>query len=66
MTGQYDKLGFYHDPWDERLIVPKRDPDMGWTINLSHRNGRLALYAVWAAALLPLAVGLVVLAQTRF
>ena len=66
MTGRYDELGFYHDPWDDRLIVPKRDPDMGWTINLSHRHGQLALCAVWAAALLPLAIGLVLLASTRF
>jgi hypothetical protein len=53
-------------PWDDRLIVPKRKRDSGWTINLGHPHGHLALCAVWAAALLPLAIGLVLLASTRF
>lgn len=43
MRKGYDGLGFYRDPEDPRLFVPKRIPTMGWTINLAHRHGRAAL-----------------------
>ena len=36
MNGRYDGFGFYHGPNDPRLLVPKRVPVMGWTINVSH------------------------------
>jgi uncharacterized membrane protein len=28
--------GFYYCPEDPRVIVPKRRPTMGWTINFAH------------------------------
>ena len=60
MTPGYDTLGFYHDPDDARLIVPKRNPAMGWTINLSHPYGPLLLLATLAVAIVPLCVVLLV------
>ncbi len=36
MNGWYDGFGFYHGSNDPRLLVPKRIPVMGWTINVSH------------------------------
>lgn len=41
MNGWYDGLGFYHGPDDPRLVVPKRIPIMGWTINVSHPKAPL-------------------------
>ena len=43
MNGHYDGFGFYHGPDDPRLIVPKRIPIMGWTVNLSHPQAPLLL-----------------------
>ena len=64
MTG-YDSFGFYHDPDDPRLFVPKREPWMGWTINLSHRYGSLILIATLAVVIVPLALGLLLLPLHR-
>jgi len=60
MTPGYDALGFYHDPQDQRLIVPKRNPALGWTINLSHPYGALLLIAMLAAAIVPLSLAFMV------
>ena len=46
MKDRYDALGLYHNPNDARIIVPKRVKALGWTINVGHRNGRLALGGV--------------------
>jgi uncharacterized membrane protein len=46
MTKGYDPLGLYHDADDPRVIVPKRVAALGWTINVGHRKGRMALAAV--------------------
>lgn len=46
MSGKYDALGLYHDPADPRLIIPKANPMMGWTINAAHPLGRAALVVV--------------------
>jgi uncharacterized membrane protein len=54
MTSKYDGLGFYHDPADPRLLVPKSNPALGWTLNLSHRYGWLALAALLVVTLAPL------------
>ena len=43
MQNGYNAWGFYHDPNDPRLIVPKMNPVMGWTVNLAHREVRVAL-----------------------
>lgn len=44
--------GFYNDPHDPRLIVPKMNPMMGWTVNIAHREVRVGLVVM--------AIGLVV------
>ena len=43
MSAKYNILGLYRDPNDPRLVVPKRIPAMGWTINLGHRFGPATL-----------------------
>ena len=43
MQNGYIAWGFYNDPNDPRLIVPKMNPAMGWTVNLAHREVRVAL-----------------------
>lgn len=43
MNGWYEGFGFYHGPDDSRLLVPKRIPVMGWTINVSHPRAPLVL-----------------------
>jgi uncharacterized membrane protein len=37
----YWKLGFYLNPQDSALIVPKRNPNFGTTINIGHPKGWL-------------------------
>ena len=54
----YWKLGFYLNPQDSALFVPKRNPTLGTTINIGHRKGRL----VAASILLGVALLLIVLA----
>ncbi|HET8854248.1 MAG TPA: hypothetical protein VFN02_17150 [Ktedonobacteraceae bacterium] len=54
---RYWKLGFYLNPQDSALFVPKRDPTLGTTINIGHRKGRL----VAASILLGVALLLIVL-----
>lgn len=54
MTGRYDSVGLYHGPDDPRLIVPKRNPALGWTVNVDHRFGPALLMLTGAAALAPL------------
>lgn len=34
-------LGLYHSRRDPRLLVPKRRPWMGWTLNTAHPVGRV-------------------------
>ena len=46
MNGTYDALGLYHGPDDPRLFVPKPNPIMGWTVNVSHRFGPPVLLAL--------------------
>lgn len=35
--------GLYNDPNDPRLVVPKMNPALGWTVNVAHPSARLAL-----------------------
>ncbi len=37
----YYVLGFYVNPEDPRFLVPKRSPNMGWTINMGNMAGKL-------------------------
>jgi len=60
MQNGYNGWGFYNNPRDPRLIVPKMNPMMGWTVNLAHREVRVALVVIailiaasMAASLLP-------------
>lgn len=43
MDERYDWAGLYHDPDDPRLFVPKRNPSLGWTVNVEHPYGRTVL-----------------------
>lgn len=54
----WTRAGLYRCAADPRLIVLKRDGG-GWTLNAAHRRAWLALAAVVAIALTPLAVKLV-------
>lgn len=60
------KLGvFYVNPQNPSLWVPKRNPTLGWTINLGHPKGRLVLAGVGVLLsiiiLTPLLVTLIIL-----
>ena len=43
---RYWKLGFYLNPQDPALFVPKRDPNLGTTINIGHPKGRLVAASI--------------------
>jgi len=43
---RYWKLGFYLNPQDPALFVPKRDPNYGSTINIGHPKGRLVAASI--------------------
>lgn len=61
MRHGYNGWGFYNNPKDPRLIVPKMNPLMGWTVNLAHREVRVAL--VLMAVLIVASVAASVLAR---
>ncbi len=42
------KWGFYYDPGDPRLFVPKRMAGMGWTINIGRPAGKLICFGITA------------------
>ena len=43
-------LGIYASKQDSRLIVPKRIPAMGWTVNFGHKYGSLLVFGALAVA----------------
>lgn len=43
MQNKYNGWGLYNDPNDPRVIVPKMNPNFGWTFNIGHPTGRRAL-----------------------
>jgi uncharacterized membrane protein len=47
----WTSLGLYRCARDPRILVPKRNPVLGWTVNIAHRGGR-----VWLAVLLALGI----------
>ena len=49
-------LGIYYNPRDTRAWVPKRNPSLGWTLNLAHDSARL-----WLAVLIGVPVAIVLL-----
>ncbi len=46
MDARYWKLGFYLNPQDPALFVPKRNPALGTTINIGHAKGRLVAASI--------------------
>lgn len=46
MQKGYNSFGLYNDADDDRLLVPKSNPALGWTINLSHPHGRKLLIGI--------------------
>lgn len=48
MNGNYTGWGLYNDAADPRILVPKRIPAFGWTINIGHTPGRMTLAAIAA------------------
>ena len=45
-------LGVYSSEQDSRLVVPKRNRIMGWTLNFAHRSSWLWLAVVLGVPLL--------------
>jgi len=43
MQNKYNGWGLYNDPNDPRVIVPKMNPNFGWTFNIGHIPGSRAL-----------------------
>ena len=52
--------GFYNDPHDPRLIVPKMNPMMGWTVNVAHRQVRVAMVVIGVGLVLSVAASIFV------
>jgi len=46
MQGRYNAWGLYTDARAPRLVVAKRHPGLGWTINVGHKRGRVALASI--------------------
>ena len=61
MIKKYGRFGMYNDPSDPRLIIPKRNPAFGWTINLGNKRAPLAWWTIMLVA--AGAVGLAVAAK---
>jgi uncharacterized membrane protein len=43
---------FYYNPYDTRIIVPKRNQGMGWTLNFANLWSYVILAAIAGLALL--------------
>lgn len=52
----YNRWGFYNNPRDPRLMVPKQNPGMGLTINLGHKAGKIMSLATLVVPLIILAL----------
>ncbi len=50
-TDNWTRRGLYRSARDPRILVPKRNPALGWTVNIAHRAGR-----IWLAVLIVLAI----------
>ena len=58
LDARFWKLGFYVNPLDSALYVPKRNPAQGWSINIGQPKGRsLAVGILLGIALLIALVG---------
>lgn len=56
MSKGYDLLGLYDDADDPRVIDSKRVKALGWTINVGHQKGQIALAGVGVAILIAAAL----------
>jgi len=54
----WTKLGLYRCRDDPRLLVPKRIPWAGWTLNIAHPKSVLVLLLLTAVAVGPMFVAL--------
>ena len=45
--GEPKHAGMYFSKKDSRIGVPKRDPSMGWTLNLGHRYALFCLLGIF-------------------
>lgn len=50
MRSKY-RWGLYYDPNDPRLVVPKINPVLGWTLNIAHSPARVILFLIAMAIL---------------
>ena len=46
-------MGIYRCADDPRLVVSKRNPGMGWTLNFAHRRAYAVFAAVFGGAIAP-------------
>lgn len=65
MDSRYDGLGLYHDADDPRLFVPKRNPSLGWTINLEHPYGRTTLGLILMVPVIGIVISAIMAANYR-
>ena len=49
----WHSLGFFQCAQDPRVIVPKKNPLLGWTINIAHKSAWFAFLGVGVVACLP-------------
>lgn len=49
----WTSIGFYRCADDPRWWVPKREPWMGWTLNMAHRGAWLSLVAILVISIVP-------------
>lgn len=54
---------FYSSSKDSRLWVPKKNPTMGWTVNLGHKYGKIVLISSMAVPII-LMFGIIVWLKT--
>jgi uncharacterized membrane protein len=45
--GEPKYWGLYFSKEDSRIKVPKRNPSMGWTINVGHRSAPFWLFGIF-------------------
>lgn len=52
-------IGLYFSKRDSRLWVPKRNPRLGWTLNLAHPAGAVWLFGLFLGIILLIIAGCV-------
>ena len=54
-------IGFYFSKKDTRWLVPRPNQNLGWTFNLGHKKGALALLLSFIVPILMLTLGLLLI-----